>query len=456
MSSSKASAAIAGGWLDLGTKSGLDSKLYEPLVEGGELESVHSKDLNPITYYSRLPVPLKKSGQASNAQYAFAKTADFAGNTWYEFTTPDITVNVDQQDTYRIAYSPNLGHNVANLVTLYINEIPLVKYDSVTMDMMSEANLGAGQYEGYMLDIGNTTKALTFGSHLAPVSVRKLLHELFFVQKNRPAPQDCFPLCAAKFNTLSLAIDFVDSLEEVIRVQQNTAAAGQPAVWVDIDPKSVNLSTILTVSGSQGLAMPVPDVWCEYSVVLADERAAFQSTPIDLVIKQVQSFTGPKVAVGSVRQPFNFSYPTRALYFAARNVTASDKRNYSNYTTDPANEAAGLDPIRTATLWYDNNTRIQNMPGDYFSGMEFQLHAARRPAKKGIHLLAYCEDTTSSEIDCTTNYSKLSTDLEVNIVELSTDSDDPVTPACQYQLELRSEINNLIRFENGVVAFPNF
>lgn len=456
MSSAKASAAIAGGWLDLGTKSGLDNKLYEPLEAGGELESVHSKDLNPITYYSRLPVPLKKSGQASNAQYAFAKTADFAGNTWYEFTTPDITVKDEFVDTYRIAYSPNLGHNVANLVTLYINEIPLVKFDSVTMDFMSEANLSAGQYEGYMLDIGNTTKALTFGSHLAPVEVRKLLHELFFVQKNRPSPQDNFPLCAAKMNTLSLQIDFVESLAEVIRIQQNTAEAGQDAAWVDADPRSVNLSTIVTVSGTQGLAMPVPDVWCEYSVVLAEERAAFQAAPIDLVIKQVQSFTGPKVGVGSVRQPFNFSYPTRALYFGARNITASDKRNYSNYTTKPEDEAGGLDPIRTATLWYDNNTRIQNMPGSYFSGMEFQLHAARRPAKKGIHLLAYCEDTTSSEIDCTTNYSKLSTDLEVNIVELSTDSDDAATTASQYQLEIRSEVNNLIRLEGGVVAFPNF
>jgi hypothetical protein len=228
------------------------------------------------------------------------------------------------------------------------------------------------------------------------------------------------------------------------------------AVWTDADPKSVNLSTIVTVSGSNGLAMPMPDVWCEYSVVLKEERDAFQAAPIDLVIKQIQTFTGPKVGVGSVRQPFNFAYPTRALYFGARNVTASAKRNFSNYTTKPEDEAGGLDPIRTATLWYDNNTRIQNMPGDYFSGMEFQLHAARRPAKKGIHLLAYCEDTTSSEIDCTTNYSKLSTDLEVNIVELSTDSDDAATTASQYQLELRSEVNNLIRFEGGVVAFPTY
>jgi hypothetical protein len=455
MSGVKATAAIAGGWLDLGTKSGLDNKLYEPLEEGGELESVHSKDLNPITYYSRLPVPLKKTGQSNNAQYAFAKTADFAGNTWYEFVTPDITIKEEFADDYRIAFTPNMGHNVAKTVTLLINEIPLVKFDAVTMDFLSEANLGAGQYEGYMLDIGNTTKALTFSTHLAPVPVRKLLHELFFVQKNRPAPQDNFPLCAAKHNSLSLQIDFVESLEDVIRVRRNTAVSGA-AVWTDADPKSVNLSTIVTVSGSNGLAMPMPDVWCEYSVVLKEERDAFQAAPIDLVIKQIQTFTGPKVGVGSVRQPFNFAYPTRALYFGARNVTASAKRNFSNYTTKPEDEAGGLDPIRTATLWYDNNTRIQNMPGDYFSGMEFQLHAARRPAKKGIHLLAYCEDTTSSEIDCTTNYSKLSTDLEVNIVELSTDSDDAATTASQYQLELRSEVNNLIRFEGGVVAFPTY
>lgn len=451
-----ATASISGGWLDLGTAAGVDSVLYGPAQPGDELESIHSKDINPITYYSRVTVPLKQVGQATQAQYTYAKTADFAGNTWFTFTTPDITVNLDQQAIYRIAYCPNLGHNVVNVVTLYVNEIPLVTFDSVTMDFFSEINLGAGQYEGYMLGIGNTSKALTFGSHLAPVSVRVPLHELFFCQKNRPSPQDAFPLCASKYNTLSLTINFVESLASVIRIQQNTAASGQPANWQNVSPNGVNLSTILTVSGSQGLAMPMPQVWCEYALVLKAEREAFQASPIDLVIKQVQSFTGPKVLAGATRQPFNFSQPTRYLTFGARNATASDKNNYSNYSTNPADESAGLDPCRTVTLWYDNTPRIQNMPGEHFAKTETQFHAARIPAKAGVHLLAYCEDTTSSEIDGSTNYSKLSTDLEINVVETSTDSDDPATPACQYSFEIRSEVMTVIRFEEGVVAFPSF
>lgn len=454
-SSGQATASISGGWLDLGTLMGPDTVLYEPLEAGAELESIHSKDINPITYFARLPVPLKSTGQATQANYTYAKTADFAGNTWFTLTTPDITVNLDQQAAYRIAYSPNLGHNVVNVVQLFVNEIPLVTFDSVTMDFFSEINLGAGQYEGYMLGIGNTTKALTFGPHLAPVEVRVPLHELFFCQKNRPSPQDDFPLCAAKFNTLSLQINFVDTLASVIRVQQNTAVSGAP-VWTNISPNAVNLASIVTVSGSSGLAMPLPQVWCEYAVVLAAERAAFQAAPIDLVIKQVQAFTGPKVLAGDTRQPFNFSYPTRFLAFGARNATATALNDYSNYSTNPASDADGLDPCRQVTLWYDNTPRIANMPGSHFSQIETQFHAARIPAKPGVHLLAYCEDTTSSEIDGSTNYSKLSTDLEINIVELSTDSDDAATPACQYSLEVRSEVLNIIRFEDGVVAFPSF
>jgi hypothetical protein len=436
---------------------GPDTVLYEPLTPGAELESIHSKDINPITYFARLPVPLKSTGQASQAQYQFAKTADFAGNTWFTFTTPDILVNIADQAAYQIAYCPNLGHNVVNVVQLFVNEIPLVSFDSVTMDFFSEINLGAGQYEGYMLGIGNTTKALTFGSHLAPVEVRVPLHELFFCQKNRPSPQDDFPLCAAKFNTLSLQINFIESLASVIRVQQNTAVSGAP-VWTNISPNAVNLASIVTVAGSTGLSMPLPTVWCEYAVVLAPERVAFQAAPIDLVIKQIQAFTGPKVLAGDTRQPFNFSYPTRYLTFGMRNATATALNDYSNFSTNPAgdNLPPGLDPCRQVTLWYDNTPRIANMPGSHFAFTETQFHAARIPAKPGVHLLAYCEDTTSSEIDGSTNYSKLSTDLEINVVEVSTDNTDPTTAACLYCMEIRSEVMNIIRFEAGVVAFPSF
>lgn len=454
--SSKASATIASGWLDLATFGDLDTRLYESKEPNGVVESIHSKDINPISHYARLPVPLKKSGQVGAAQYLFAKTADFAGNTWVEFTTPDITVKDAHLLTHRIAFCQNLGHNVFKGLQFAANDIPIVKLDSVTMDFFSEANLGAGQYEGYMRMIGNTTKALTFSSHLPPIKVKKPLHELFFCQKNRSAPQDALPLCAAKFNTLSLNAEFVETLEEVIRVQVNTAASGQPAVWVDANPRDVNLSTIVDVVGSQGLAMPLPDVWCEYALVHDEERKAIQSAPIDLVIKQVQSYTGPKVGPGSSRQTFHFSQPTRALFFGARNTTASDKRNFSNYTTSPEDEALGIDPIRQVTLWYDNSSRLQNASGDYFTDLEFLYHAARVPFKKGIHLLAYCEDTASSEIDGSTNFSKLSTDLEVNISETSTDSDDSPTTTSLYALEIRSESLNLIRFEENSLSFPSF
>ncbi len=458
---SKASSTIASGWLDLATLGDLDHRLYEPEVdeetgEPGEVESIHSKDLNPISHYARIPVPLKKAGQVGSAQYTYAKTADFAGNTWYEFTTQDITVKTEFLTVWKIAYSPNMGHHVCKNMQFSANEIPIVKLDPVAMDMLSETNLGPGQYEGYMRMIGNVSKAVNFSSHLPPIKIKKHLHELFFCPKYKSAPQDNFPLCAAKHNTLSLNAEFVESLEDVIRVQKNTAASGQPEVWVDWNPKDVNLSSVVDVVGSQGLAMPIPDVWCEYSLVHEEERKAHQAEPKDLVIKQIQSYTGPKVGPGTARQTFHFSYPTRFLLFASRNQTAVDKRNFANYSTSPEAEAGGLDPCRKVTLWYDNSARVQNMAGDYFADLEFMYHAARVPTKKGMHLLAYCEDTTSSEIDGSTNYSKLATDLEMEINEVSTDTDDASTTTSKYTFEIRSESMNLVRFEDGTLGFPSF
>ena len=90
---SGATATLAAGWLDLGTLEGADNKFYRPEIdpETGEPEeiiSIHSKTITPITQFSRLPVPLTKQGQSNSASYPFAKTADFAGNTFMRFRTP--------------------------------------------------------------------------------------------------------------------------------------------------------------------------------------------------------------------------------------------------------------------------------------------------------------------------------------------------------------------------------
>lgn len=458
---SGATATLATGWLDLGTLDGADNKFYKPEInaetgEPEEITSIHSKTITPITQFSRIPVPLTKQGQSNSAQYPFAKTADFAGNTHMRFRTPLITVKNQHVDTYRIAYTPNLAHWVLRQVTMFANEIPLVKFGPVAMDYLSELNLGAGQYEGYMKGIGNTPAALTFNSYLPPLKIKKHFHELFFCQKNRPSPQDNFPLLSCKNNSISLQLDFVETLESVIRIQRNTAAAGQPKVWVDEDPRGVNLSEIVTVTGSQGLAMPVPDVWCEYAVVRPEERAAFQASSIDLAYKVIHSFTGQRQSAGTFRQPFNFGGPVRYLAFGWRNQTAQERRTFGNYSTLAGDDSLGRDPVGAVSLWYDNNTRIQNMDGDHFSETETLLHAARVPMKAGVHLLPYCEDTTSSELDGTTNYSKLSSELELSLVEASSDPNVAATPACVYTMEIVAEGLAVMRLENKSISFPNF
>lgn len=451
--STKPTANIASGWLDIATFADLDKKLYD----GEEVTVLHSKDINPVSFFTRLPVPLKKQGQASGATYTYAKSADFAENTWYTFTTPQIDVISTEQVNYRIAYSPNWGHHVVNSLQLTVNEIPIVKLDPVVMDQLSELNLKDADFTAYQRFIGNTNKALTFGHHLPQITVKKPLHELWFGQKTNPVPGNAFPLCCAKNNTLALAIEFVDSLAEVIRIQKNYAAVPgtDPADWRDFNPKSVNLADIVSVTGTSGLSMPLPDVWTEYVLVMDDERAMHQAKTIDTVIEQVQRFTSPRITVGTTRFTFHFSYPLRYLVFSAANATAADKNYFGNYSTNPLDASAGLDPVRQVTLWYDNTARWQNMGGDHFTDLEPLWHAARVPTA-AHHLEPYCYSTVSSEIDGSSNYSKLATDLEVVISETSTDPSDPTTTPSEYKVEVSGLVNNLIRFEGGSLSFPSW
>ena len=456
-----ATATISGAWYELGTIDGPDFRLYRPETpedpeEELVIDSVHHKSIIPILQFARLPISLPKQGQSSSATYPFPKTADFAGNTFYRFVTPLITVKNEFQDKYQIAFTPNMGHHAVKKVTLLANEIPLVSYGPVVMDQFSELNLGAGQYEGYMVGIGNVPAALTFGAYLPPIQIKKRLHELFFNQKNRPAPQDSFPLAACRGNSISVQLDTVESLESLIRIKENKAAVGEAADWQLIDPRGVNLSTIVDVAGSKGLTMPLPDLWLEAVIVTGEERARLQSESFDMTYHTIQSFTGQRISAVRNRQPFNFGGPVRYLAFGARNQTAADRRDLANYSSNGLDENAGEDPVKKVTLWYDNNQRITGMPGDHFAEAETEMHAARVPMKVGIHVLPYCYDTTASDVDGSVNFTKLTTDLELELGEKPSDPNADTPEASQYTFEINAETIHILRFENKSISFPQF
>ena len=427
--SSQPTSNLASGWLDLAAFADLDTVIYD----GPQVTTLHSKEINPVSYFTRIPVPMKGTGQSSSVTHV-REVGHFAENTWFVYITPDITVNAGVQNLYRIAYCPNQGHNAVNTGAFCVNYIPIVKFDSIAMDQLSEANLNNNVYDAYMRMIGNTNKAVNWTLHLPPIKVKVPLHELWYCQKEDPVPGNALPLCCLKQNTVTLQFEFVSSFTELIRIQQNQAAnpSADPANWQDINPANVNLANIVTVLGPNGLVFPTPYMWTEYVLVQDDERAMDQASTIDTIIEQVQRFSSQKMAVGDTRFTFHFSYPMRYLLFAALNQNSVTNNYYSNYTTNPLDNTAGLDPIRQVTLWYDNVARFQNFYGDHFSDLEFMWHAARVPAVTGMHLLAYCYKTTATEIDGSSNYSKLATDLEVIISETSTDTTDPATIPSQY------------------------
>ncbi|MFS8159328.1 MAG: major capsid protein [Candidatus Roizmanbacteria bacterium] len=445
--SQKASSTIASGWLDLATFAGLDNALYD----GPEVRSIHTKEIQPSAFFTRLSVPLSKSGQVDGAIYTFAKTADFAGNVHWEFTTPDITVKSGSQATYRIAFTRNLGHYVAvGGYSLQVNDIPLVNVDAIAMDFFSEANYIAGKYEGYMAMIGNISTAVEFSSHLPPQTIKKPLHELWFCQNSNPVPEEALPLCQLKSNTMTIKAEFVSSLEDVIRVQQLVSS-----VWTNVNARSINLTDIVDVVGGS-LAMPMPELWCEYVMVMEDERKFLKAKPRDICISQIQAVTGAKVSPGTVRQDFRLSKPIRYHMFGARNASGTAIRSFGNYSTNPSDPAAGLNPCRKVTLWYDNAPRSQLIDAARYADLEFLYHADRVPTTKGIHLLPYCYKTSSREIDGSVNYSKLNTALEIDIAETSTNTDDTVTTGSDYVLEIRSQSLQVIHVEGGAMSFPSY
>lgn len=441
--STKATATITVGYVDIASYDKLDELFYG----GDRVATLFSRQIKKYSWYTQLFAPNKQEGTNDQPAFKFSKTGDFALMSWVETDLPALTVKTagNGQSTWRIAYTPNLAHNIWKAGALMLNDLTVQSYDNVMLDFLSQYRQSAAKWSLYQKFIGNTSALQNYGATL-PAATVKLPTPFYYARDSSYA----FPLCCASLNDVRETFTVETNLANLIRVQRNTAAdvVNDPPVWVDQKASTVNFSAILDVAGGKPFEIGATRHWTKYVLVTDDERETHQDEVRDVVIEQFQKQNGKKEAVGEHRLEFHFVNPCKTLFFGLANKTAEEYNNRSNYTDTykPLN-LSPKDPMATATLTYENQDRFTAIPGHHFD-METYQHGARSIVEQGYHALFYNQSVNDLDMTGSSNFSNLVTSLSMESAESSGENN-------QYMLVVRALSAHRLRFASSSGGFPS-
>jgi hypothetical protein len=504
-----ASANLTTGFIDLATLDDIDRKLYQ----GEKVTTLFTSKIRVTSWFTQLAVPLKAEGQVSQPNYKISRTGDFLVHSWMRIALPALRFNgLSGTSEYQMKWSKNIGHHIIKQAQIQFNDLTVQTIDSQALDMVSQFRRSAGKRECYddmvggnadvwygqrsaRITIGGVTLEATQAgatkilvdstvTGVADMPARTVIVDLpFFYGRDSGVS---LPLVALSMNDMRLVFDLETDLKKFLRVRRRVlGAANQPATAGDwqflanggtAHGQAHALIHDVATSTTPTFVLAMPEVWSKYVLVSNNERKFHKAQEREMVIEQVQKISGTAHATGAQSIDFHFSYPVRALLFAAENQRAKNYNNYSCYSTDPIGESArsrdsirhnsvsenaNVDPITLVTLKYENTPRFENMPADHFAKVESLYHAKSCPTEVGHHGLFYCLNFNAVEPDGSTNYSKLTSTLTT-----TTQAADPLTGtlytaeadanALNYIVHLRAISMNVVLIKEGSIGFPNF
>lgn len=437
-----------------------------------------------------------------------------------------------QKGAHVLRWTRNLMHNLIQECAITFNDLVAARFDNYHLDFWSAFTVPAGKRNGYNNMVGNVDAltnpvALAFpsvaqclggsnnpinnasglinvnasGQQVLPAATLNLPLPFFFSRDSGLA----LPTAALPYNEMRINFAFRNIWDLLIVDEYNVQNANgfnpqcddvaDCGYWTS---RPAQQSDLLTQADA---VMGPVNVWANYAIVSNDERKKMACAPRDILIEQVQ--TAPIQNYNpttSAPIDIRFSHAIKSLFWAARNIT--NPSAWSNYTTSQqlplgpidcvstlnpmfgvVDFNAGVDPIASTSLIYENTQRLYQMGSDYFSLVNPWYHAPVIPLETGYHLYSYSLDFFAIDPMGSTNYGKLTnvsivpqgsndavssqqapqTSGTVNGFVLSNTAPLPVAPlqgavtpgyGARYCFVTTAVNNNIIRISGGALGFP--
>ena len=458
---------LTSGFIDLATYDEQEKYMYG----GRHATAYFVRETRKSTWFTQVPVVLSKcSGSPEfGAEWSvqISRAGDYLLQTWLRVELPKVEVNNTSGNRIRIRWTRNVGHALIKECCLTFNDLVAARFDNYHLDFWTAFTTPASKRNGYDNMIGNVIPLTGHGADPLKLDSHMLNVPLpFFYTRDSGV---ALPTAALPYNDMRIQFQF-RGLEELLIVDEcdgtrERSLCTLPAgvTYVGGEPKLKNVA-----------------VWANYAIVSNDERKRMACAPRDILIEQVQTAPPcgfhPKATTTPEQYDVRFSHAIKCLFFAVRNKTLACE--HANYTTSPATtfdtnnatdfDTTGFDPIREASLLYENTVRLGCMGSDFYSLVEPYYKAPAIPMVTGYHMYSYSLDFYNLDPMGSTNFGKL-TNVGLRICP----SEEAVKAAAgqlvneagncgrgnnydeqKFEFVVTAVNNNIVRISGGALGFP--
>ena len=363
--------------------------LYSAGSSSDSMFTLFDREFVPCTWHSTHVLRLNRTEDLGNmsCSYGLDPSYHFLLYAYLRYTLPWVRVRPGKGQ-YRVAWCRNVGTNIVRQAEFVHGEQNYPGFDSVWLDTYFQWFLPHDRLPAHNRCVGNIPALQEFSSFL-PQHIVNLEQPWFYSCKGFPG----WPIMKAGAGSHHRYT--FRPFKSLLRVEQK----GLDGVWRNVTG-SVNLDSI--VEFGPGVAA-TPEMWGKYALLDRPEYDAYMGCP-DNEVKTF--FVKDVVAIDSINSaPYNTSCsltlesktPCLAFFWSCSNVQARAVHDYSNYTTDPLDSAAGCDPINTNSFKYSNVYKFNKMPSDHFNMAVGRYHFPAVPRETGFHAYCVANDPSSGD-----------------------------------------------------------
>lgn len=395
--------------LELNSITEFQEEIHVPTIdsEGNPepITSIFYHEFQKSTWYTHILVKIPCHLDDDNYVFKANTTFHYLKYTYIIQAFPSIRIKPEHKDQYKICWPHNVAINAITQARFNVDDDPFGWFDHIWLDEYFQHFMPAGFRELHNINVGNLPFLENWSDELPFYETS--LHQPW------PYAQDtgcAFPLYfCSKDTSVSHVYEMKTRVADLLRMAKCVTDKNGDKVWVEM--KDVDFTVLEGVNSVSKLKRP--EMWGCYAYV-TDNEVEWNTTCKEsegkvfyindvVACDQTNTETYGKSAVVDLY----CETPCKAIFWVAENVDATDKRNYSNYTTDSTNLYRGWNPIEHVTLKYGKTTRINQMKSLHFERMQSWYHLTSPPAVAGHSVYSLADKCVSIDAEVGLVFSKL-------------------------------------------------
>lgn len=363
-------------------------------VDGGDVElmegvsTIFQHRFKKISWYTPIKEKLESLGEGEIITYSANNSYDHLFKTFLDLLLPALRIKSKYADKYRMAWTHNIGINIAPEAKLSANDIPLNGFDSVGHDILCQFgyHVKPGFKKHHLISIGSIPKLEQWTTFL-PAHPLNVLQPFYYMHANHLA----LPLLGSSTYTFKHTYKLRRRILDLLRMQKYNE---KTSTWVDIKP---NHQVVEGIKDKDALLM-VPQLWGRYARITDEERNWYKECESeyscyysDFVVADDKN----RKFYGDTAEIFlKSATPTKAIFWVCENLKASRYNNYSNYTTNAENVERGWNPSEKYKITYASSTRVDETSIDH-AEREEAWEFPRAPWEPGYNAVTFCNNPFS-------------------------------------------------------------